>query len=130
VSSSGENGRGGPRKLLGLTAEGFVAGWLEGEGYTILDRNYSTKVGEVDIIALKDRFLCFVEVRSRSSDSMGSPSLTVNRRKQLRIIKAAMQYIAEKRLQDTHGRFDVAAVIFEAGEPRLEYIPAAFDAGM
>ena len=117
------------RKSLGAKAEDHVAQWLQKNGYTVACRNYRCERGEIDIIARKENFLCFVEVRSRSTTAMGSPSLTVDRKKQMRVVKTAMHYIAVEKPGDLHGRFDVAAVTFGSGGIELEYIPAAFEAG-
>ena len=53
----------------GNLGEDFAADYLEKEGYRILERNYATKLGEIDIIAQKDNFIAFVEVKARSEDS-------------------------------------------------------------
>ena len=126
----GSASKGDARKRLGGRAEEAVAEWLAARGYEILERNYMTKVGEVDIIARQGECLCFVEVRSRSTDAMGSPALTVDARKQRQVIRAAMYFLSEKGVTNLVARFDVAAVTFGAAGPEIEYIPSAFDAGM
>lgn len=118
------------RKRLGVEAEEIVAAQLTREGYEIVARNYLTKIGEVDIVARKGGCLCFVEVRSRSSAAMGSPALTVDARKQRQVVRAAMHYLAEKRITNLVARFDVAAVTFGPEGPAIEYIPSAFEAGL
>jgi putative endonuclease len=125
-----ESGKADRRKSLGARAEDHVAGWLAGNGYTVVCKNYRCHCGEIDIIARKGRFICFIEVRSRSTTAMGSPSLTVDRRKQSKIVRTAMYYMAAEKPGDLHGRFDVAAVTFGPDDKvEIEYLPAAFEAG-
>lgn len=118
------------RRKLGSRAEEAVAEYLRRDGYAIVERNYMTKVGEVDIIARKGECLCFVEVRSRSTTAMGSPALTVDARKQRQVIRAAMYFLAERQVTNMVARFDVAAVTIGPVGPEIEYIPSAFEAGM
>jgi putative endonuclease len=120
---------GDARKALGNRAEECTATWLSKQGYKVVERNYRCKVGEVDIVARKDEYLCFVEVRSRSTDAMGSPSLTVDARKQRQVIRAAMTFLAVHKISNMNVRFDVAAVTFGPSGPAIEYIPGAFEAG-
>jgi putative endonuclease len=118
------------RKRLGEKAEEAVAEYLVRDGYELVERNFECKIGEVDIIARKGECLCFVEVRSRSTDSMGSPALTVNARKQRQVVRAALWYLSKNEITNMVARFDVAAVTFGPVGPEIEYIPSAFDAGM
>ena len=126
----GAPGGGGARKAIGARAEEAVAQMLAGEGWTLVERNYRCRTGEVDLIVRKNEFLCFVEVRSRSNPAMGSPSLTVDRRKQRQVIRAALYFLAERGVKNMCVRFDVAAVTFGPAGPEIEYIPGAFEAGM
>ena len=116
-----------PRHQLGTAAEQSAADFLVKNGYQILDRNVTYKVGEVDIVALDGDTLVFVEVRSRSHPDQVHPAATVTRRKQLQIVRAAMAYCQDHDIQDTMIRFDVIAVLGNKG--KIELFPNAFEAG-
>ncbi len=111
----------GPRERLGRKAEEYVAESLRCEGYRILKRNYSIRAGEIDIIALREGVVAFVEVRSRTGDTGVSPQESVDHAKQRRIIAAARSFSAAHRLGQGQvmPRFDVAGVVFD-GRGRIE----------
>jgi putative endonuclease len=113
-------------KLLGRTGEDQAARFLVSKGYRILERNYSTRSGEIDLIALHQGTVAFIEVKTRSNDAFGAPELAVNRRKQQRMIKAALGYIKFKKLHQVPCRFDVVA-ISTANEQQVELIQNAFE---
>ena len=68
----------------GKSGEKLAVSYLQGEGYKIIERNYRTKLGEIDIIADCKGCVCFVEVRAKNSLSFGAPEETIIKRKQLR----------------------------------------------
>ncbi|WP_372713445.1 YraN family protein [Ilyobacter sp.] len=81
--------------------------FLEDRGYTLLEKNFWSKYGEIDIIVKKEQLTIFVEVKYRKSDIFGSGIDSVNTRKQRRIYLTAMKYIQEKNLKDAEFRFDL-----------------------
>ena len=93
----------------GNKAEAMAAKFLTKKGYEILDQNYNFGKGEIDIIALKDTWLVFVEVRARSEVTHGFPEQTISKNKANLIIKTAENYIYQK---NWHGkvRFDIIAI--------------------
>ena len=113
-------------KTLGKEGEDRAAQFLAKKGYKILERNYSTRSGEIDLVALHNGEVVFVEVKTRTSDAYGAPELAVNPRKQLRMIKAALSYIKYKKLHQMPCRFDVVA-ISAAAENGVELIQNAFE---
>lgn len=124
----GDEGDGTDRRARGREAEDLAAGWLAERGYRILARNHALRTGEVDLVCEGDGVLCFVEVRSRTGDAHGGPEETVDRRKARRIILAATDWAARNGGADRDIRFDVVAITFGDGAPRLVHFPAAFDA--
>jgi putative endonuclease len=114
------------KKALGREGEDRAAQFLVKKGYKILERNYSTKSGEIDLVALHNGEVVFVEVKTRTSDAYGAPQLAVNPRKQLRMIKAALGYIKYKKLHQMPCRFDVVAIT-AADENQVELIQNAFE---
>ena len=81
---------------VGLHYERLGAKLLKLNGYELLSENYRTKDGEIDIVASKDGLLCFIEVKYRSSETYGHPSEAVDKKKQERIYKSALQYLSDK----------------------------------
>jgi putative endonuclease len=114
------------KKLLGREGEDLAARFLIKRGYRILERNYGTRSGEIDLIALHDGAVVFVEVKTRSNNAFGAPELAVTPRKQQRMVKAALAYIKFKKLHQVPCRFDVVAIT-TAAEQEVEHIQNAFE---
>ncbi len=112
---------------VGRLGEEAVCKYLADRGYSIVERNYRIKGGEIDIIADNGDFIAFVEVKSRKPDSMVSGFEAVNKRKRSLIIKTAADYCC-KHPSMLQPRFDVAQVII-SGEKVLsiDYITNAYD---
>lgn len=118
------------RSDLGSQGEKVAADFLRKKGYTVICKNFRCRSGEVDIIAREGKVLIFVEVKTRRSDSFGSPAAAVTPRKQQQIAKAALEYLARENLFDTEARFDVVSILVAAdGKPRIELIQNAFELG-
>jgi putative endonuclease len=113
-------------KLLGREGEDTAARFLMKQGYRILERNYHTRSGEIDLVALHDGAVVFVEVKTRTSDVFGAPELAVNPRKQQRMVKAALAYIKQRKLHQVPCRFDVVAITAST-EQKVEHIRNAFE---
>lgn len=117
-----------PRRARGARAEDLAARFLERRGYRILARNFQAGRGEIDLIALNRGALCFVEIRSRSSDQFGRPVEAVNRRKRRQVIKAARWALRARRWPRHDSlRFDVVGVDLSREPPEIELIQNAFD---
>ncbi|MCL5037037.1 MAG: YraN family protein [Chloroflexi bacterium] len=117
------------RIARGKNAEDEACKILPRYGYKIVERNYRTRAGEIDIIARHKNDLVFIEVRARSRDDFGTGQETVNFRKQEKIKKTALAYIMEKDLKDVNFRFDVIGITLdnETGVPKeLEIFQNAF----
>ncbi|BDR54424.1 UPF0102 protein [Bombiscardovia apis] len=121
-------------RKLGQLGEQYVALWLESLGWQILDRNWSTRYGELDIVALDRRScLAFVEVKTRRTRTFGQPEEAVTYSKQTKLKHAAVQWLIARNRTNRHcvTRFDVAAVSVSAGSsdnPRvsIKLIQGAF----
>lgn len=111
---------------LGDKGEGLAARFLRNNGYKIIEQNYRTRTGEIDIIALDGEILVFVEVKTRESLHYGHPFESVTRHKRRKISNAAMLYL--KRLKHLPPcRFDVVSIYHAKGRPELELIRDAFE---
>lgn len=99
------------KRQIGTTYEKRAAQILREHGYLILERNFHSRYGEIDLICRKDRYLVFVEVKYRKTKSFGVPQEAVDTVKQRRICNTASFYLYSRHLPlDTPCRFDVVAV--------------------
>jgi putative endonuclease len=115
------------RVSLGNKGEELAADFLKNSGYKILYRNYKTKLGEIDIIAKDKEAICFVEVKTRSSDRFGCGSEAVFKVKQRQIAKAALSFLKQKKFLDKKARFDVVSLDCSSLEPKFDLIKDAFE---
>jgi putative endonuclease len=114
------------RLALGRWGEEQAVRFLRRQGMKILERNYRTPVGEVDIIARQGKNLIFVEVKTRSGVAYGLPQEAVGRAKQRQIARTAQWYLGESKADRLQPRFDVVAVLRRGTEVCVEHIPEAF----
>jgi putative endonuclease len=112
---------------LGREGEEAAEVFLRQKGYYIIERNYRSHQGEVDIIARDGEFLVFVEVKNYSFRSYGTPAGAVRKNKKQSIIHAAQSYIYRKKIKDTYCRFDVVTLYRRAdGSRAIELYKDAF----
>jgi putative endonuclease len=121
------------RQRIGRVAEDIVANRLAAAGWEIIERNARTRYGELDLVALDDRTLVFVEVKAGREGSIYGPERpvhSVNRRKQQRVRKLAVAWMSEHRDLPRYDeiRFDAVGVSFDrsGGATDVEHIEAAF----
>ena len=116
---------------VGQLGEELAVGFLEKKGYRIVLANYKVPIGrnrlgvsatgEIDLIALDKDVLCFVEVKTRSSDEFASPLAAVDLRKQRQIIRTAKVYRKIFRLNAIKFRYDVVSIVLaENSRPKIE----------
>ena len=103
-------------KELGRRGEEAAARFLERRGFEVLERNWTCFAGEVDIIALQEDALCFIEVKTRSSVQKGFPSEAVDGRKRDRYERIAACYLKENVHDDLRVRFDVISILALGGD--------------
>ena len=116
------------RKALGRAGERRAAWFYRLRGFTVVARNVAFRDGEIDLIVRRGRLLAFVEVKTRSGNHLGEPSQSVDRPKQLRIIKCAEIWMARQKRSDVDIRFDIVTLIKTPWRFRVEHIPNAFEA--
>jgi putative endonuclease len=102
------------RRKLGNFGERVAASHLEAKGYRILERNYSTREGEIDLIASRGPQLVFVEVRSRRGRNMGGPEESITGRKSSHIRAVAAAYNQEHPDAPEDQRIDVVVIELDA----------------
>lgn len=100
------------KREIGSIYEEKAVHFLESHGYYIIDRNFRCKIGEIDIIAKKDEYLCFIEVKFRSSTKNGYPAEAISIYKRRKIYRTAQFYIIRHGLpEDIPYRFDVILIL-------------------
>jgi len=102
------------RLTLGAWGEDRAADYLCQQGMKIIERNFRTPVGEIDIIAGNRKFLVFVEVKTRRSTAFGTPQEAVGARKQRQIIRTAHWYLQNNKNLRFQPRFDVIAILCQS----------------
>ena len=115
-----------PRRQLGDAGEGLAAAALKKQGYKILEHNYVTPLGEIDLIARQGKTLIFIEVKTRQNTRFGAPQEAVSPAKQARLRRLADYYLKQKKLGEVLMRFDVVAIIMGEEKPQIEIIQNAF----
>lgn len=112
---------------LGKAGEDFACERLIEKGYTVIEKNYHSRYGEIDIIVENENTIAFVEVKARSTTSKSMPRDAVDKRKQRKIILSAVMYLQTHPLQKSP-RFDVFEVWHnEKGIFKFSHIKNAFD---
>ena len=112
---------------FGKQGEDLAAQFLEEAGYQILERNWTFKHIEVDIIAKWHEFLVLVEVKTRKGNTYGEPYTAVDYRKQRALIFAAERYLFGHKL-DLEVRFDIISIIIGQDRTAIDHIKEAFRA--
>lgn len=102
--------RRGARNALGAFAERLAAAHLQRRGYRIIARNVTLRIGEIDVVALKDGMTVLVEVRARRDGALGSPFESLSRAKQRRLVRSAELYVALHPELPQEARIDLVAV--------------------
>ena len=115
-------------KTIGERGEEIACAYLKGQKFTIVERNFRCKGGELDIIARDGKTLVFVEVKARRTLSFGPPQMAVTPFKQRQISKAALTWLARKKRFGANARFDVVAILLpDHAVPVIDHIRNAFD---
>lgn len=118
------------RQQIGKLGEATARRELQRRGYEILESNFRTRQGEVDIVARHRKQYVFVEVKARRGRWFGMPEEAVDARKREHLIRAAQQYLRQIGKPDADWRIDVLAVEYDArGPQRVELIESAVEAG-
>ncbi len=117
------------RKQLGQEGEHLAEAFLLKKGYRIIERNYRTPLGELDLIAEQNRVICFIEVKTREDSRYGLPQESITPRKQRKLTKSALVYLKEHHLLEREARFDIVAICPNKEDPhRIYLIQNAFEA--
>ncbi len=112
---------------FGEKGESIAVNCLKKQGYKIIEINYRTKLGEIDIIAKQGGSLVFIEVKARKSSRFGRPELAVTPKKQRKISMVALYYLKSTKQSNAKARFDVVAINSTDDGPNIKIIKNAFE---
>ena len=112
---------------VGHTGEAVAAKYYQQRGWLLLNHNYRTRLGELDLILYKENTLVFAEVKTRTGAMLDRPAAAVDARKQNRLILAAQQYLQHSPYRDAAIRFDVVEVTPAARGWQVHSNPGAFE---
>jgi putative endonuclease len=115
------------KDAVGAYGERVAVRHLEDAGYTVVDRNWRRRSGELDVVAVRGGTVVFVEVKCRRSGSFGAPGLAVTASKAGRIQGLAQEWLAAHGLTDAVQRYDVVSVLRPRfGAAVVEHVEGAF----
>jgi putative endonuclease len=133
IFSSNDRIQKSPASLIGQRGEGLAVKFLQKSGMQIVVANFRIPIGrnrkgvavnaEIDLIALDEATLCFIEVKTRSAEDGFAPETAVNLRKQRQIIRAAKKYRKIFRLNMIDFRYDVISIVLKDKQPaKIEHL--------
>ena len=111
------------KREVGANYEKIAGEYLILQGYEIIEYNFYSRIGEIDIVAKHNGYLVFVEVKYRENEEKGHPLEAISLKKQRSISKCAFYYMQKNKLHDVPVRFDVVAILGE----ELQVVQNAFD---
>lgn len=108
---------------IGKYGETLAKEFLLQKGYLILDANYKfSRYGEIDIIALDKDELCFVEVKTRTSNSFGTPMEAITKDKLLKILTCIKNYTLNTKIKYKRTRIDAISIEIINSKPNITHI--------
>ena len=105
----------------GKTGEDIAVTFLEGEGYTILERNYHFERAEVDIVAYDNLRFIFVEVKTRVGASFEASEERLSQDQFKRVMKAGQAWLYERKMEGAPVRFDLITILLQQPEPIIRH---------
>ena len=113
-------------KKKGLQGEEIAIKYLESLNHKIIQRNFRSPHGEIDIITLHENCLVFVEVKLRMNNAFGDVLEQITNKKKEHIIHTAEHYIQNQSISIKDCRFDVVTIVFAGGSHKIDHIENAF----
>lgn len=111
------------RHYLGKFGEEVAERFLKQKGFNIIERNFTCKQGEIDIIATNNEYIVFIEVKTRSNFFYGRPIEAVSENKQNHMYKVARYYLYIHGWEKKYVRFDAVEVFIDKGIAKVNHIP-------
>lgn len=116
------------KQRIGKLGEDIACKYLKNNNYKIIDKNFTCRQGEIDIIA-KDKArkeMVFIEVKTRSNFKYGQPCEAINKEKRKHICQASKYYICKNKISNVAIRLDVIEVVIKDGKYNVNHIEKAF----
>ena len=114
--------------LKGRHYESLALRYLKTQGLRFVQKNYRCSHGEIDLVMMDKRTLIFVEVRFREDEDFGSAVETVDRRKQLKVLRAAAHYLLRNKIYNAlQCRFDVIGITKKNSSVKISWLQNAFE---
>lgn len=116
------------KQRIGKLGEDIACKYLENNRYKIIDRNFTCRQGEIDIVAKdeKRKELVFIEVKTRSNFKYGQPCEAINKEKKKHIYQASKYYIYKRKISNIAIRLDVIEIVIKNGKYNVNHIEKAF----
>lgn len=119
----------GTTQIIGKQAEDLACEYLHRQGLRLLQRNYTTRYGEIDLVMRDHDTTVFVEVRYRSRDDYVDALNSIDTYKQRKLIRTAQHYLQRQKSNPLHAaRFDVIAISAQGTEAQIHWVKNAFEA--
>ena len=109
-------------RRFGIIGEKIAQDYLSNKGYKILETNFYTKKGEIDIVAKKASYIIFIEVKTRTNMKYGTPAMAVNSTKKKHIKFVAKIYLSLNKIKEQDVRFDVIEVLIMDGKCKINHL--------
>ena len=110
------------KRKFGIIGEKIAKGFLENKGYKILETNFYTNRGEIDIIMQMNNIIIFVEVKTRTNLTFGTPAMAVNYTKKKYIKSVAKIYLHLNKLYKYDVRFDIIEILIIDGKCKINHL--------
>jgi putative endonuclease len=114
------------RQDLGRYGEERAAIYLEDRGYEIVDRNWRSASGEIDLVAAESGRIVFVEVKTRNGSGYGHPFEAITPDKVARMRRLAAEWCAQKQASGVRIRLDAISVLISGGRVSIEHLKQVF----
>ena len=119
----------GTTQIIGKQAEDLACDYLHKQGLQLLQRNYTTRYGEIDLVMQDRDTTVFIEVRCRSRNDYVDALTSIDTNKQRKLMRAAEHYLQRQRANPMlAARFDVIAISTRGNKPEIDWIKNAFEA--
>ena len=115
------------KQEIGKLGEDIATHYLKQKGYKILDRNFESRQGELDIVALDKKEIVFIEVKTRTSNKFGTPSESINKIKQKHMLQTIKYYLYIRKLSNEFVRIDVIEVYVKDNVYKVNHIKQALE---
>lgn len=109
-------------RKFGIIGEKIAQDFLRNKGYKILETNFYTKIGEIDIISQKENDIIFVEVKTRTNFKFGTPAMAIDFNKRKHIKNTAKIFLHLNKLYEKSVRFDVIEIYIKNGKCNINHI--------